>query len=46
MQSQTNESALGATVEKQLTCTILEELKEQNIDIRSVNERFEFYRSP
>lgn len=45
MQSQTNEAALEATIEKRLTGTCLEELKAQNIDIGSVNEKYEFYRT-
>lgn len=45
MQSKTNEQALEATIEKKLTGTCLEELKEQNIALNSVNERVGLYRA-
>ncbi|MDQ3192220.1 MAG: DEAD/DEAH box helicase family protein [Bacteroidota bacterium] len=45
MQSQTNEAALEATIEKILTGTSLEELKKQSISIQTVNEKAELYRS-
>jgi type I restriction enzyme R subunit len=45
MPSKTNEQALEATIEKRLTGTCLEELKDQNIALNSVNERAELYRS-
>ena len=44
-QSKTNEAALEATIEKHLTGTCLEELKEQNMALNIVNERSELYRS-
>ncbi|MCG9879709.1 MAG: DEAD/DEAH box helicase family protein [Bacteroidia bacterium] len=45
MQSQTNEAALEACIEKRLTGICLEELKVQNIALNNVNERSELYRS-
>jgi type I restriction enzyme, R subunit len=45
MTSQTNEQALEATIEKRLTGISLEELKDQNISLFSVNERAELYRA-
>jgi type I restriction enzyme R subunit len=45
MPSKTNEQALESTIEKRLTGTCLEELKEQNIALNIVNERSELYRS-
>ena len=45
MKSQTNEQALESTIEKRLTGTCLEELKEQNIALNTVNERKELYRA-
>lgn len=45
MTSKTNEQALEATIEKRLTGTCLEELKEQNIALNIVNERAELYRA-
>jgi type I restriction enzyme R subunit len=45
MASKTNEQALEATIEKRLTGSCLEELKEQNVAITTVNERAELYRS-
>ena len=45
MTSQTNEAALEATIEKRLTGICLEELKEQNIALNTVNERKELYRA-
>jgi type I restriction enzyme R subunit len=45
MFSKTNEQALESTIEKLLTGTCLEELKEQNIALNSVNERAELYRA-
>ena len=43
--SKTNEQALEASIEKRLTGICLEELKEQNIALNTVNERKELYRS-
>ena len=45
MPSKTNEQALEATIEKQLTGICLEELKDQNVSLNSVNERAELYRA-
>lgn len=45
MKSQTNEQALESTIEKRLTGTCLEELKEKNIALNTVNERAELYRA-
>jgi type I restriction enzyme R subunit len=45
MQSKTNEQALESTIEKRLTGTCLEELKEQKISLNTVNERSELYRA-
>ena len=45
MPSKTNEQALEATIEKRLTGTCLEELKDQNVALNSVNERTELYRA-
>ena len=45
MPSQTNEQALGSAIEKQLTGTCLEEVKQQGIALNSVDERVELYRS-
>lgn len=45
MQSQTNEQALEATIEKKLTGICLEELKEQSITLNSLNERVGLYRA-
>lgn len=45
MLSQTNEQALEFTIEKRLTGTSLEELKEQNISLNILNERKGLYRS-
>jgi type I restriction enzyme R subunit len=45
MVSKTNEQALESTLEKRLTGTCLEELKEQNITLHTVNERAELYRA-
>ena len=45
MPSKTNEQALESTIEKRLTGTCLEELKEQNIALNTVNERAELYRA-
>lgn len=45
MPSKTNEQALEATIEKRLTGSCLEELKEQNVPLNTVNERAELYRS-
>jgi type I restriction enzyme R subunit len=45
MPSPTNEQALEATIEKRLTGTCLEELKEQNVSLNTLNERTELYRS-
>ena len=43
MPSKTNEQALEATIEKRLTGSCLEELKEQNVPLNMVNERAELY---
>ncbi|MDO9552939.1 type I restriction endonuclease subunit R [Rhodonellum sp.] len=43
--SQTNEVALESTIEKRLTGTSLEDLKDQNISVNAVNGRSELYRS-
>ena len=45
MTSKTNEQALEASIEKRLTGICLEELKEQNIALNTVNERKELYRA-
>ena len=45
MPSKTNEQALEATIEKRLTGTCLEELKNQNVALNTVNERAELYRA-
>lgn len=45
MPSKTNEQALEAAIEKQLTGICLEELKDQNIALNTLNERAELYRS-
>jgi type I restriction enzyme R subunit len=45
MPIKTNEQALEATIEKRLTGSCLEELKVQNIDLNTLNERAELYRS-
>lgn len=45
MPSKTNEQALEAVIEKKLTGTCLEELKEQHIALHTVNERAELYRA-
>ncbi|MCH4552195.1 type I restriction endonuclease subunit R [Aestuariibaculum lutulentum] len=45
MHSQTNEQALEAAIEKQLTGTSLEEIKTQDISINAVNENAEVYGS-
>ena len=45
MTSKTNEQALEASIEKRLTGICLEELKEQNITLNTVNERKELYRA-
>ena len=45
MPSQTNEAALESTIEKRLTGTCLEELKEQRITLNALNERAELYRA-
>ena len=45
MPSKTNEQALEATIEKRLTGSCLEELKEQNVPLNTANERAELYRS-
>jgi type I restriction enzyme R subunit len=43
MSSQTNEQALESIIEKRLTGTCLEELKEQGIPLSSVSENKELY---
>jgi len=43
MPSKTNEQALESTIEKRLTGNSLEELKEQNIDLKIVSERAALY---
>ena len=45
MSSQTNEQALEAAIEKHLTGTCLEELREQNISLQAFNDRASLYRS-
>lgn len=45
MKSQTNEQALEAAIEKQLTGTCLEDLKKQGASIDAVNEDAEIYRT-
>ena len=45
MPSQTNEQALESAIEKKLTGTSLEELKEQGIPFNGVAERVELYSS-
>lgn len=45
MPSQTNEGALEASIEKRLTGTSLEELKEQNITLDTFNDRIDIYRA-
>ncbi len=45
MQSKTNEQALEATIEKRLTGSCLEEFKEKNIPLNTVNEPSASYRS-
>ena len=45
MHSQTNEQALEAAIEKQLTGTCLEDLKEQGVSVDFVNEDAEIYRT-
>ena len=42
MTSKTNEKALEATIEKSLTGICLEELKEQNISARAINEKGDY----
>lgn len=44
MQSKTNEQALESTIEKRLTGTCIEELKEKGILLDKVAERMELYR--
>jgi type I restriction enzyme R subunit len=44
MPSQTNEQALESAIEKKLTGTSLEDLKEQGIPLIIVAERVELYR--
>tara|TARA_R110000764_G_scaffold160511_3_gene247997 strand:+ start:1088 stop:4147 length:3060 start_codon:yes stop_codon:yes gene_type:complete len=45
MHSQTNEQALEAAIEKQLTGTCLEDLKKQSISVDAVNEDAAIYRT-
>lgn len=45
MPSQTNEQALESAIEKRLTGTCLEELKQQNVSINTLNERAALYRA-
>ncbi|MEP7197891.1 MAG: DEAD/DEAH box helicase family protein [Saprospiraceae bacterium] len=45
MTSKTNEQALESTIEKRLTGTCLEELKEQNIALHTANDRTALYRA-
>ncbi|MCZ4319168.1 type I restriction endonuclease subunit R [Aequorivita viscosa] len=45
MHSQTNEQALEAAIEKQLTGTTLEALKEQGLTVDGVNETGDLYRA-
>lgn len=45
MHSQTNEQALEAAIEKQLTGTCLEDIKKQGLSVNAVNENAEIYRT-
>ena len=45
MQSKTNEQALEAAIEKQLTGTCLEDIKKQGLSVNAVNEDAEIYRT-
>jgi len=45
MHSQTNEQALEAAIEKQLTGTCLEDIKKQGVSVNSVNEDAEIYKA-
>ena len=45
MPSKTNEQALESSIEKRLTGNCLEELKQQNVTINTLNERAELYRA-
>src|SRR5665213_199694 len=45
MPSQTNEQALESTIEKRLTGSCLEELKEEGIGLNMIAERVELYRA-
>jgi type I restriction enzyme R subunit len=45
MPSQTNEAALEATIEKQLTGTCLEDLTSQGVALNNIEERLPLYRS-
>jgi len=45
MHSQTNEQALEAAIENQLTGTCLEDIKKQGLSVNSVNEDAEIYRT-
>ena len=45
MHSQTNEQALEAAIEKQLTGTTLEAIKEQGLTVDGVNEAGDLYRA-
>jgi type I restriction enzyme R subunit len=45
MHSKTNEQALEAAIEKHLTGTCLEEIKAQGLDISTVNESRDLYKT-
>ena len=45
MPSNTNEQALESAIEKRLTGTCLEELKQQSVSINTLNDRKELYRA-
>jgi len=45
MHSQTNEQALEAAIEKQLTGTCLEDIKKQGLSVDAVNEDADIYRT-
>ena len=45
MTSQTNEQALESAIEKRLTGSTLEELKQKGISLNTLEERSELYRS-
>lgn len=45
MPSKTNKQALESAIKKKLSCTRLEELNEQGIQLKTPNERVESYRA-